>query len=102
MKPERRTDIVEEAMQWLEAAGYRGDLSPLSAGLHDAQDGLNAILRTALPRLVQLPPQDRDEALSLVIDLAFECDHLQRHFEDARDCLWRVVAFLEGRAGSNQ
>lgn len=74
-------DVAEEAARWIEATGYTGDLSALTAGVHDISESIERIVAALLPRLAALPLQRGDQALEVIVDLGFEFEHIARHAE---------------------
>ena len=88
-------DIAEAAAQWLEKSGYKGELSALTAGIHDISEGVGKIQDEWIPLLLKLDPAERDESLTLIIDLLFEMEHIRDHAESAYNTLIAVRDFLD-------
>ena len=95
----KHVDTAEAVAKWLETSGYSGDLSALTAGLHDFVESIDEINNKLIPALLRLKPTQRDEALSVIVDLIIEFEHIGRHCSDAADCLSRVRDFLDESPG---
>jgi hypothetical protein len=89
------SDPVENAAIWLEALGYTGDLSALTAGVHDIVDSIQKIQNEMLPNLLKLSASQRDQALDIIVDLIVEMEHISRHANDAMVCLTSVRDYID-------
>lgn len=83
-------DVAEQAAQWIEGTGYTGDLSAVTAGVHDITESVERILKVILPKLTALPLQRGDQALEVIVDLGSELEHIARH-ADAAGVVIRAV-----------
>ncbi|MEJ2710394.1 MAG: hypothetical protein P8074_22475 [Anaerolineales bacterium] len=88
-------DVVEEAAQWLEKAGFEGDLSAFTSSLHDIHDGITRINVSLLPSLLALEVSQREDALQIVVDLELELEHIRRHAEGGAKNLIEIRDFLD-------
>jgi hypothetical protein len=91
----QNTDNVEKVAEWLEESGFKGDLSPLTAGLHDIHSSIEKIYDKLLPALLQLNASQKDDALSIVVDLWVEMEHIGRHADSTTDVLTAVRDLLD-------
>ena len=88
-------DLVEEVARWLENAGYRGDLSALTACLHDVGDSLQDINGNILPLLLKMDYSQREEALEVLVRLWLELEHIQRHAKEGVENLTKVRDYFD-------
>jgi hypothetical protein len=89
-------DIVEAAARWLEVSGFEGDLSAVTAGLHDIAEVSKKIEEELLPLLLRLSPRfQHDEALGIMVDLKFDLEHIAAHARDAIEVVAAVCDFLD-------
>lgn len=91
-------DVVEASAKWLETAGFQGDLSALTAGLHDIDESIKNIINQSLPALIRLEVQKIDEASEIIIDLWLEFEHIGRHAVAAAECTNEIRKFLETKS----
>jgi D-serine dehydratase len=89
-----KVDTAEVVAQWIEKAGYKGDLSSLTAGIHDISESLQMVHEDYAPALSKLNPFERDESLTLIIELLLEMEHIKNHAEAAYEKLIEVRDFL--------
>lgn len=88
-------DLPEEAAEWLEKAGYEGDLSAITACLHDIHEAMQNINTRMLPSLIKLDYPQREEALDVLIELWLELEHIRRHAEDGVKNLSEVRDYFD-------
>ena len=96
-----KIDTAEAAAQWIEKAGYAGDLSAITAGIHDITEGMEKMHKEWIPSLLRLDPSERDESLNFIIDLLLEMEHIQNHAEAACENLIVVRDFLAGDSSAH-
>ncbi len=94
MKPQQ-SDIVEQVATWLEKSGFSGDLSALTAGLHDTSVALQKIYSKLLPSLLELDTTQKEEALDIIIDLWLEMEHIGNHAASSSNVLTAIRDFLD-------
>jgi hypothetical protein len=92
---DQQPDNVEKVAEWLEKSGFNGDLSALTAGLHDIHSAIDKIYDKLLPSLLQLNTSQKDEALKVFIDWWLEMEHIGRHANSITEVLTTVRDFLD-------
>ncbi len=83
---------------WIERAGYKGDLSAVAAGLYDVTEAVDKIRNEMVPILEKLDwrnAKQLDRALDILYDLHFEFKHIRDHCEAADEPLFGVMRFVE-------
>jgi hypothetical protein len=91
----QQTDIVEHMAEWLDKSGFTGDLSALTASLHDIQGAIEKIYDTLLPALLRLNTSQKEEALDIIIKCWLEMEHIDRHANSAVAVLTAARDFLD-------
>ena len=94
MKTEK-PDLAEEAAKWLQRSGFEQDLADLVAGLHDIGDAMRKINEQLLPTLITLKPDQKREALQIVVDWWLEMEHIERHAGAASTLLAMIRDVLD-------
>ena len=92
---------TEAAMQWVEKAGFDGDLSDLSAGIDDITQSVDEIVKI-LPSLLEIDTADNERALEFFIDITMEMKHIEDHAKDAVTNLIRVQDFFNMKLKSRK
>ncbi len=90
-----QSDIAEQVATWLKEAGFDKDLSPLVAGILDIRSGLEDMRTRILPALLELKPNQKDEIMTLIVDLWLQAEHLAKHAEDIRDITAEIRDFFD-------
>jgi hypothetical protein len=88
-------DIVEIAAQWIEKLGFEGDLSVITAGLHDIRDGMDKVYSDLLPYLIKLDPNEKEVVLEVVVDILVEFNHIRTHADSAIERLIEIRDFID-------
>lgn len=93
---------TEAAMQWIEQAGFDGDLSDLSAGIYDITQSVDDELDKLLPSLHEIDTTDNERALEFFIDLTMEMKHIEDHAKDAVTNLLKIQDFFNMKLKSSK
>jgi hypothetical protein len=94
-------DMVETTAQWIEEAGYKGDLSVVTAGLHDIHASIAKVYSDLLLSLLKLEKSEKEAALGIVVDLLVEFEHIRDHAEVAASSLIEIRDFFDTSPISN-
>ena len=92
---DNHSDVAEQLAIWLTEAGFRGDLSALVAGILDLRSGFEDIENRILPALLELNHDQKEEIMTLVVDLWLKSEHLTKHAEDLRNIAEEVRDFFD-------